>query len=101
MAYGVYELRAEAYVATILEIFAEVSHPPSHVRERRLYRVALRTRDRVQKEVERARLSRHADKFLRRRYFIEPLPPVCACAFCRAEFSHGKALSYHARWCPR
>jgi len=85
----------------ILEIFAEAAHPPSHVRERRLYRAALRARDQVQKEVERARLVRHADKFLRRRYAVVPLPSVCSCAFCRAEFNHGKALSYHARWCSK
>jgi hypothetical protein len=98
MADDVYELRVEAYVATILEIFAEAAHVPSHLRERRSYKQALLQRDRLQKEAERAKLARHADRFLRRRYVIEPLPATCACVLCRRTFGYERGLEGHWRY---
>lgn len=83
----------------ILEIFAEAAQLPSHVRERRRYRAALRDLSHRQGERERARLNRHADKFLRRRYYIEPLPPVCACVACGKHFNHARALFGHRAHC--
>lgn len=83
-------------VQAILEIFAEASHIPSHVRERRLYRQALRAREQQEKENERERLARHADRFLRRSIQPEPpLPAVCSCIECGKEFMTRYALNSH------
>lgn len=82
----------------ILEIFAESAQLPSHVRERRLWRRALRERDRHQRELERQRLARYSDRFLRFQYAPpDPLPTV-ACAACGAGFGSVHALLTHERY---
>lgn len=82
----------------VLEIFADAARAPSHQRERRAWRYALRRRDQLDAEKERAKLNYSADKFLRRRTApIEPLPWSCACIYCRRHFGHEQGLLSHLR----
>jgi len=83
----------------VLELFAEVARVPSHVAERRAYRQVLLALSKRQAEKERYRLTYAADRFLRRRYYVEPLPLVVACCACRRTFNHSTGLMYHQRHC--
>ena len=86
-------------IADILEIFVETSYVHSHTIERRRYRQVLRERNKREAMREYRRLKYYADKFLRRRYYIEPLPPVCACVACHKTFNHSRALISHRIHC--
>jgi hypothetical protein len=77
----------------ILEIFAEAAQIPSHTRERRAFRNALRDRD-------RNRLKREGERweYATRLHFsrlMEKLPLACACVACGRHFGHEMGLQAH------
>jgi hypothetical protein len=79
----------------ILELFVESGELPSATRERRAWRRTIRTRDLRDKRQDRDRLHYATDKFLRRRYVIEPLQPLVACRFCRQPCIDERMLTGH------
>lgn len=65
----------------ILEVFTEAGEQPSHVRERRIWRAAVKAHDKRRAKIEENRIQRFTDRFLRRSLPpVEPLPRGCYCS---------------------